>query len=177
MKVRPLKLADQALYTAALEYNNLPMPEIHESEFFQDQLALRKYYFNFSPSPELQIEHTAKGTVITLTKDTNENVLTMAEVCPTAENPVRFRLHTGLGRSHAHGRIMVGGYYKTILYNNTLYCGREVEEGSIMVTDNDLITDVGHGNRMHVPVQNEDTCVICIFISGTANTRIVVRRL
>ena len=174
-KVRPSKLADQTLYTAALEYNNLPMSDICESEFSREQLTLRKYYFNFSSSPGLLIKHTAKGTVITLTKDTDENLLTMAEICPTTEKPVRFKIE-----NYGLGSIMLGGYYKTVLYSNSVYCGnREMgEEGIIMLRDNFLTTMIGHNhNMMRVPVQNEDTCVICIFMRGNTNTNIVVKRL
>ena len=60
--VRPTQLADQNLYTAALEYNCMDMSEkISKSEFSQDQLTVRRYYFNSFSPPGLLIEHTAKG--------------------------------------------------------------------------------------------------------------------
>ena len=178
-KVRPSKLADQTFYTAALEYNNLPMSEICESEFSKDQLTVRKYYFNFLPSPGLLIEHTAKGTVITLTEDTpDESLLTMAEICPTAEKPVRFEVYTELRKLRGwHGSITLGGYCK-IVYTNSVQCcdDRKVEEGSIMLRDNVLTTKIGY-KTMEVHVQNEDMCMMCIFIAGQTNTKVVVKRL
>ena len=61
-KVHPTSMADPDLYKAAIEY--------HDSDKFdgpEDQLKLRKFYFNFCNYvrvDDLKIEHTAKGTVI-----------------------------------------------------------------------------------------------------------------
>ena len=43
--------------------------EISKPEFFQDQLTVQKYYFDFVSSSGVLIEHTVKGTVITVTAD------------------------------------------------------------------------------------------------------------
>ena len=64
-KVLPTNMADPDLYKAALEY--------HDTDKFdgsEDQLKLRRYYFDFEPTDDdndddIRIEHTAKGTLIT----------------------------------------------------------------------------------------------------------------
>ena len=55
-------MADPDLYKAALEY--------HETEKFdgpEEQLKLRRFYFEFEPTEDekIKIEHTAKGTLLT----------------------------------------------------------------------------------------------------------------
>ena len=178
MGVRPSKLADQNFYTAALEYNNLPISEICESEFSQDQLSLRRYFFDFASAPGLLIEHKAKGTIITLTKESDEELCTMAKICPTVDTPVRFKLYAN---QSAGKKIMLGGYYKTNLKSvdpvNLYNCGNK--EGSIRLRNNYLVTEITNGTNgtMQVAVQNEGTCVMCIFISGIANTKVRIQRL
>ena len=134
-KVRPTKLADQALYTAALEYHY--MSEVSASEFSQDQLTVRKYYFNFSPSSELSVEQTVDGTVITLTKDTRTRLCTMAEIS-LARKPIRFKVQYSTS-SQLYGRLKVGGYCSKYNYNKEpIVCKGGVV--SIMLNDNILTT-------------------------------------
>ena len=62
-KVHPTNMADPDLYKAALEY--------HETDKFdgpEEQLKLRKFYFDFKPmgkDDDIEIKHTNKGTLIT----------------------------------------------------------------------------------------------------------------
>ena len=151
-KVRPSKLADCDLYTAALEYHQ---SEICASEFSQDQLTVRKYYFNFLMVPGLSIEHTGKGTAIT--GPSGRYHLLIAKIFPT-EKPVRFKLSTtGLIRLEA-------GYKNDSL--PTLNCikirNKEVS-GTIMLNDGFLITKI-ENDQVRVPMQNEKVCVMRIHI-------------
>ena len=58
--VHPRNMADPDLYKAALEYR-----ETGKYDGPEDQLTLRKFYFDFAPMQGLEIEHTPKGTLIT----------------------------------------------------------------------------------------------------------------
>ena len=172
--VRPTQLADQNLYTAALEYNCMDMSEISKSEFPQDQLTVRRYYFNFSSPPGLVIEHTAKGTVITATE--NSRLCSMAKIYPTEAKPVKFKFDVkNLCNS---GCIKLAGGYKHSWHNKENYvldCEKE-GEGSIMLNDNDqLITKIEHIEEWF-PKQ-DDTCVMHIYFYYCKNTRIVLKRL
>ena len=58
-KVHPTNMADPDLYKAALEY--------HDTDKFdgpQEQIEVRKFYFDFIDGVGLDIMHTAKGTMI-----------------------------------------------------------------------------------------------------------------
>ena len=168
-KVRPSKLADQNFYTAALEYNFMDMSKIRASEFCQNQLTVRKYYFNFLMVPGLSIEHTGKGTVISITDDSNDGYLyTMAEIFPT-EKPVRFEFSTT-------GPIRLEAGYKNDDYD---YCRSSIsyegnKEGSIMLNYGFLITKI-ENDQIRVPMQNEKVCVMRIYIHH--GNRFVIKRL
>ena len=59
-KVHPTNMADPDLYKAALEY--------HSTNTFdgpEEQITMRKFYFDFDPVDGLMIEHTPKSTLIT----------------------------------------------------------------------------------------------------------------
>ena len=135
----------------------MDMSKIHASEFSQDHLTVRKYYFNFSMVPGLSIEHTGKGTVISVT-DASEygdgvDLCTMAEICPT-EKPVRFEYSfTGI-------RFEVG--YK--VYQTPFVVYGKVNKGSIMQNNGLLITKIGC-DEWRVPMENENVCVMCIYIA------------
>ena len=161
-KVGPSKLADCNLYFAALEYHQ---SEICAFEFSQDQLTVRKYYFNFVMVPGLSIEHTGKGTVISVTDSNDGHLLcTMAEIFPT-EMPVRFKFSTtGLFRLEA-------GYQYS--YFDCIVC-KGNNEGSIMLNDGFLITKI-ENDQIHVPMQNEKVCVMRIYIYH--GDRFVIKRL
>jgi len=78
-----------------LEYHHIPDDEICEFDFFQDQLTVHKYYFNFLPSPGLRIEHKPKGTLITVIEcDRGDRgyPYSTVEICPTEQQPVRFHV-------------------------------------------------------------------------------------
>ena len=173
-KVRPTQLADQNFYTAALEYNCMDMSKICKSEFSQNQLSMRKYYFNFSSSPKLLIEHTGKGTVITITEDSW--LCSMAEIYPTKEKPVKFKIY--VENLSLTGQIRLAGGYEHSWYNSVHYlphCNRG-GEGSFMLNDDDqLITTIG-GDENQVPIQN-DTCVMRIYFYYCKGARIVIKRL
>ena len=172
-KVKPLKIADHNLYAAALEYNCMHMSKVCESEFSQDQLTVRKYCFNFSSSPGLSVIHTGKGTVISLTEDTNEYLCSLAEVSP-AEKPINFKFYT----EKSYGWIQLGGYYRNSHYdiNNFSYCDGE-QKGSIMLKNNFLTSVIGNDRNQLAIQRKGNTCVMCIFIKGDKNTKIVITRL
>ena len=168
-EVKPSKLADQNLYTAALEYHNMDMSKIRASDFSQDQLTVRKYYFNFLMVPGLLIEHARKGTVISVTDDSNDGDLyTMAEIFPT-EKPVRFEFSTT-------GLIGLEAGYINVDYD---YCRSSIsyegnKEGSIMLNDGFLITKI-ENDQIRVPMQNKRVCVMRIYIHH--GDRFVIKRL
>ena len=168
-EVKPSKLADQNLYTAALEYHNMDMSKICASDFSQDQLTVRKYYFNFLMVPGLSIEHTGKGTVIFVTDDSNDGDLyTMAEIFPT-EKPVRFEFSTT-------GLIgLEAGYINDDYDYCRLFISYEGnKEGFIMLNDGFLITEI-ENDQIRVPMQNEKVCVMRIYIYH--GDRFVIKRL
>lgn len=173
-KVRPTKLADQVLYTAALEYHY--MSEISESEFSQDQLTVRKYYFNFSSSSGLSVEQTAYGTVITLTKDTRTKLCTMAEISLVGK-PIRFKVN--YDSKDPYG-LKVGGYCnKKFNYDvKPISC----QGGVVSITmNNDTLTTKLEKNprvdMMQVPMENDNICMLCFFVSGDRDDSITVTRL
>ena len=177
-KVRPSKLADQNLYTAALEYHCMDKSEICASEFSQDQLTVRKYYFNFLTVPGLSIEHTGKGTVISVTDGSDDHVdlCTMAEICPTKQ-PVRFKISiTGLTYA-----VQLEGGYKNVKFTDHYTSSMIHEgnyEGSIRLNDGFLITKIEKDyDRTRVPVQNDKVCVMRIHISNNKNNRIIIKKL
>ena len=74
-KVHPTNMADPDLYKAALEY--------HDTDNFdgpQEQITVRKFYFDFDPVFGLVIEHTPKGTVITKSQLSTRKRTCMVEV-------------------------------------------------------------------------------------------------
>ena len=74
-KVLPTNMADPDLYKAALEY--------HDTDKFdgpQEQIELRKFYFDFNEVEGLDIKHTAKGTVITKSHLTGRRSTTFSVV-------------------------------------------------------------------------------------------------
>ena len=172
-KVRPTKLADQALYTAALEYHY--MSEVSVSEFSQDQLTVRKYYFNFLPSYALSVEQTAGGTVITLTKDTRTRLSTMAEIS-LAGKPIRFKVQYNT-TSRMYGQLKLGGYCSKYNYNKEpISC--ECGVVSIALNGNILTTKLENdNNEMRVPMENDNVCMLCFFVSGNRNDFFTVTRL
>ena len=179
-KVRQSQLADQNLYTAALEHSYMHMCDINKSEFSQDQLSVRKYYFNFSSSPGLLIQHTDEGTVITVTnnselENSTEWLYTIAEVYPTKEEPVKFKISNT-------SNIMLGGLFKSLHYEYGYNCcvsmsgGCREVEGFIMLKDNghcNLITKVGREQTEVLAMQN-DTCELRVYVK---TGRIVIKRL
>ena len=136
-KVRSSKLADQNLYTAALEYHNMDMSEICASEFSQDQLNVRKYYFNFSMAPGLSIEHTGTGTVISVTDNNYDDLdlCTMAEIYPT-EKPVRFEF------SATDWFTLEGGYKNNCRERMKSFSCKGNKEGSIGLNNGYLIIGI-----------------------------------
>ena len=83
----------------------------------------------------MHIEHTVKGTVITVTADPGDwrcELWAMAEISPTKEEPVKFKIW--FVQSH----LMLGGTYKNFLIADKdfilIHRGEE-EEGSIMLTN------------------------------------------
>ena len=181
-KVRPSKLADQALYTAALEYHC--MSKVTKSEFSQDQLIVRKYYFDFSSPSGLSVEQTVDGTVITLTKDTRTRLCTMAEISLVGK-PIRFKVQYST-KSSWRGSLKVGGYCSK--YNH----GVEpfVCEGgvvSIMLNGNILTTKLEKhdgtesssedDDEMRVAIENDNICILCFFMCGVKGDSVTVTRL
>ena len=196
-KVRPSQLVDQNLYTAALEYSHTHTCKINKSEFSQDQLSVQKYYFNFSPSPGLLIQHTDEGTVITVTNHIelrNEGgnwLCTIAEIYPTKEEPVKFKIS-----NNSQSVIMLGGLFKSLCYESVhSSCvsippvsgeHREVE-GFIMLKDGahgycNLITKLEKGKKHYdekwvLAIQQNDTCELRVYVkTGTVGT-VVIKRL
>ena len=138
--------------------------EISKPEFFQDQLTLRKYYFDFVSSSGVHIEHTVKGTVITVTADSGDRcreLWAMAEISPTKEEPVKFKIWI------VQSQLQLGGTYRNFLCSDKdfiLIHSGEVE-GSIMLTDSGkLKTKIGDDVKRD-SMQN-DTCVIFVCFSA-----------
>ena len=191
-KVRPSKLADQALYTAALEYHC--MSEVRESEFSQDQLTVRKYYIDFSPSSELSVEQTAGGTVITLTKDTRTRLCTMAEIS-LAGKPIRFKVQYSKKSSRrTRGCLKVGGYcskynpsekpfvckggvVSITLNDNILTTKLEKHDGTESRSEDDDDDDSDSDNKTQVAMENDNICMLCFFMCGGEGDSVTVTRL
>ena len=194
-KVRPTKLADQDLYTAALEYHY--MSEISESEFSQDQLTVRKYNFNFSSSSGLSVEQTADGTKITLTKDTRTKLCTMAEIS-LAGKRIRFKVHISSTRfsfglkvggycsKHNHDVQPIacrGGVWSITLNDNILTTKFENRSSTTKLENRSSSSeessddDDDNNDKMQVAMGNDNTCMLCFFMCGNRDDFIMITRL
>ena len=106
----------------------------------------------------------------------------MAEICPTKKEPVKFKIW------FQSSRFRLGGVYKSFLYDacDQISTGpyirmcdhpKEKEvEGSIMLTDSGILkTQIG-GEVRRVHMQN-DTCVICAYLPPEKDQRFIIKRL
>ena len=125
------------------------------------------------------IEHTAKGTVITITEYSAEQsaLCTIAEVHPTKTKHIKFKVH--IEYLSGSKQIMLIGRYKHFWCDNKLNflnCDKG-GEGSIMLDNktDGLVAKIGSEERWG-PMQN-DTCVMRVDINGRKGTRIVIKRL
>jgi len=84
-KIRPTNMADPDLYKAALEYHHMPEKFVGPEK----QIELRKFHLKFLGSEGLQIEYTAKGTLITKTANISTKCLTIIKTCQV----VRFKIY------------------------------------------------------------------------------------
>jgi len=146
-----------------LVYHHIPDDQICEFDFSQDQLTVRKYYFNFSPSAGLRIEHKPKGTLITVAKkDYDRRLLySMVEICPTEKQPVRFHVQT------SYDDFKIEARYKSFCNDCSIRVPvNERSRGCIMLKDNNLITTVGRYNS-HSCLVRKDVCLLCINVDDT----------
>ena len=165
-RVRPLKLANQNFYTAALEYHNMN----EYDEFSPDQLALRKYYFNFSSFPGLSVEQTREGTVIHQ-KHGHSKLCCIAKFCP-AEASIRFKINRR--HRHSYDSIFVGAFSNICIQRDALKCVSS-GEGSIKLIG-DVLTTTYDGAVLKVSgVHSEDTCMLCVFMSDHDDPIMITR--
>ena len=101
--------------------------------------------------------------MISLTKDTNELLCSIAEIQP-AQKPVRFKVRS---TERSCGRVRLGGCYKSLHYTpSDLLWYQKKGEWSITLKNNFLITETDHDSRTSPLSSQEDTCVLCILVHG-----------
>ena len=147
-KVRPTNIADPDLYKAALEYHLMPKKFTGPDE----QIELRRFYFDFSGAKSMQVFHTPKGTEITQICGYDSQLCCVQTIVNVSEKqPVLFKFC--LKKSQADSHIMFSGVYRS----DSIVPGDhksfeillheipkgEVVNGSLTVTDNELLVKVG----------------------------------
>jgi len=159
-KVHPTNMADPDLYKAALKY--------HDTDNFdgpEDQLTLRKFYFNFSvvlPEYEndLKIEHTGKGTMITNTNgNTYKGTNCFTVLFLRDDKPVNFILTFLFLCDDSETQLLLHSRNHYVRYEaetvvGIIPLGEEVQ-GSVTKSGKKISAEVGDV-RFHIFLRDDD---------------------
>ena len=160
-KVHPTNMADLDLYRAALQY--------HDTDKFdgpQEQIKVRKYYFDFDPVDGLIIEHSATGTLITKSQLPADKCTTGVFIHPEDES-ISFTLCLKACADRQEGKLMLT--YEDLstfeyLDFDEIPLGEKVggiidiEDGHIELLIGDVLL------RIPQKEESDDTCRCCIII-------------
>jgi len=177
--VRPTKMADPSLYTAALEYHLFP--DIYkgpESQIIPRKCQPRYVYENATPEC-LDVSETPKGLV--LINNHLGDALCIIQVQPTEQRPVHFKIkykYDGYGR--ADGCHILVPRSKSVC-NSTTPTAHTIDggidltrqfnyelDGTVSIKGNDVITTIC-GVSKAMPKENE--ICLCLHIYQTAETQ------
>ena len=156
-KVRPTKMADISLYTAALEYHLFPgkfdglSSQVVKREASYDHVQTESAFTNLTPKT-ITLTETPNGTVLTKTGKSAWNGLCVAKVEPTEQQPVHFKLHMESCMTYSGIRLSVQSCSLDSFVINcpvgmnvdTLTTEQE-NDGSISVSGNIITTTIGGG--------------------------------
>ena len=167
--VRPTKMADPGLYTAALEYRLFP----DKYEGPQSQIIPRKYqpwylYKNVTPG-FVDVSESPEGLVITRNHHMTRQgyALCLVQVQPTEQHPVHFKI-TFKFRSHNGHHVLVTRSYlqysdsvRNDLYPGEVIGGIDLAKqwececvGTVSIRGESVVTTIGDVSKV-TPIENE----------------------
>ena len=171
-KVRPAKMADSNLYTAALEYHLFPKkydgPSIQVTS--RQGIVQKAAFTNLTPNTVTMTE-SPSGTVFTKVGKSAWNGMCLAEVHPTNQHPVHFKFCLQFCSSYNGIRLAV----QSCPLNNIVISspvgitvdGLAVDQeadGYIAIDGNTVTTTVG---ERVMKVRKQDAIYLCLYMFHT----------
>ena len=174
--VRPTKLADSTLYTAALEFHLMPS----QYDGPKTQLVRRKLRdFNVVNLTTNAIMINEDGPLVSITKiSTNGwNGLCAIQMILTEQHPVKFKFILNKSNSDRSGIQLVvrsclesnlsAGAYSGGIDGNGFTIGEEVD-GMVTLNGSRITTTIGH--RTMVTTKQHDTIYLCVHLYYSSNS-------
>jgi len=176
-KVRPTKMADSRLYTAALEYHLFPgkfdglSSQVAKRETSYDHMQVESVFTNLTPKT-IAMTATPSGTVFTKTGKSAWNGLCVAKIQLTEQQPVHFKLHMDSCTSYCGIRLSVQSCSLNSLVISapvgvnvdTLNTGQE-NDGTISISGNTITTKIGGG--VMTTQRKSDPIFLCVYMFHT----------
>ena len=173
-KVRPTKLADSSLYTAALEYHLFPKkydgPSIQITNRQGSGIRAKTAFTNLTPNT-ITMTESANGTLFTKIGKSAWNGMCLAEVHPTNQHPVHFKFCLEFCSSYNGIRLAV----QSCPLNNIVISspvgvtvdGLAVDQeadGFIAVDGNTITTTIG---GRATKTKKQDAIYLCLYMFHT----------
>ena len=171
-KVRPTKVADSSLYTAALEYYLFPKKYNGPSiQITSRQSIIPKVSFNNLTPNTVTMTESSKGTTFTKIGKSAWNGMCLAEVHPTNQHPVHFKFRLEFCSSYNGVRLAVQSCsLNSIVISSPVGMtvdGIAVDQevnGLISVNGNTITTTIG-GTVMKA--RKQDAIYLCLYMFHT----------